>query len=126
LADITIQTFAVNSNANNMNTKTISLIGLLLNAISVPLFADTVPALSPPQIATPARTNEEHQQAAEIHKQHADHHKAMAEYDKSLAREYKNFGNHELYEHYEALEKFHNALSQEHAETALTHEKYAQ
>lgn len=33
---------------------------------------------------------------------------------------------HKAMAEYEALAKFHNVLSQEHAATALTHEKYAQ
>ena len=107
-----------------MNAKTFALMGILLNVVSMPLLAEIVYAPSPPpQIAITARTNEEHQQAAEINRQHADHHKAMTEYYKSLAREYKNFGNHALQEHYEQLAKYHNGLSKEHAATALTHEK---
>ena len=68
----------------------------LLTLVSAPLSAEvfTASTIAPQQIALPAKTAEEHQQAADIQKQHADHHKAMAEYDKSLAREYKNFGNH--------------------------------
>lgn len=109
----------------NLNTYMSFTLIAILNAISLPVFAevvDTLPLSSIPQIAKPARTNEEHKQAAEIQNQRADYHKAMAEYDKSLAREYKNFGNHALHEHYKKLAKHHNSLSKEHAATALTHQ----
>jgi hypothetical protein len=107
-----------------MNTKTFALMGILLNAVSMPLLAEIAYTPSvPPLIAITARTNEEHQQAAEINKQHADHHTAMTEYYKSLAREYKNFGSHSLQEHYKQLAKYHHALSKEYAATAITHEK---
>ncbi len=114
-------------NSNTNICLSLTLIGIL-NAVSMPLFAeviDTPPLSSIPQIAKSAKTSEEHKQAAEIQKQRADYHKAMAEYDKSLAREYKNFGNHALHEHYEKLVKLHNSLSKEHAATALTHENDA-
>jgi hypothetical protein len=107
-----------------MNKKTFALIGVLLNAVSMPLLAEVAYTPSPPpQIAITARTNEQHQQAAEINKQHADHHTEMSEYYKSLAREYKNFGSHTLHEHYKQLSKYHHALSKEYAATALTHER---
>jgi hypothetical protein len=109
-----------------MNIKTFALMGILLNVVSLPLFAEIAYTPSPPpQIAITARTNEQHQQAADINRQHADHHTAMSEYYKSLAREYKNFGSHALQEHYKDLSKSHHALSKEYAATALTHKKAA-
>jgi hypothetical protein len=107
-----------------MNKKTLVLMGILLSNVSMPLFAEIVYTPSPPpQIAITARTNQEHQQAAKINKQHADHHAVMTQYYKSLAREYKNFGNHSLQQHYQHLAKYHDKLSKEYAATALAHEK---
>jgi two-component SAPR family response regulator len=66
-----------------------------------------------------------HQNSAALHKKNAAYHKAMvAHYKALIAAEYGSPDYYELKNHYETMATHHQALSNEHNDAAVTHEKY--
>jgi len=93
---------------------------------AAPLFAEVVPAPTPPPpITAPATTPAEHKAAAEVEKEHVVYHKGLAAHHRSLAAVYGDTNQHGLKRQHEALADKEDKIAKEHEKTAAEHEKLA-